>query len=74
MCAFVEMALLTMDYYLLFLLSLILLDATHGDLCGQGSYCPAGVDCNNNSSLCKVGECEATTGESCVRGTKLSKL
>lgn len=51
-----------------------LLDGIHGDLCEPGSYCPAGVDCRSNSSLCKVGVCEATTGEGCARGTKLYKL
>ena len=54
-------------YFLLLLFS-ILHATTHGELCPEESYCPAGVDCNSNSSLCEGGVCEATTEENCVRG------
>lgn len=65
----VEMALLTV-YFLLLLFSMSpLLHATsHGDLCPEGFYCPAGIDCSSNSTLCEAGICDDTTEENCEQG------
>ena len=65
--SFSEMML--MIYSLLLICSVSpLLYASHGGVCSVGSYCPAGVDCSSNSSLCQAGVCNTTTADSCIEG------
>ena len=49
---------------------LLLAPLLHGlhSLCPEESYCPTGVDCSSNSSLCVKGTCEATPQQACLEG------
>ena len=63
------MALHAVCFLLLLFSMLPLFDATD---CRNGLYCPAGLDCNNNNTLCEAGNKNSTEAkeriEECNKG------